>query len=113
MTHRLMSAIFVSALSASLTRPVVAITVSSSAEVGGPNAAALVGILVDATSAYTVVSGSQNTTINASGSPASNLRALGSFTNGITASGTLLPAANQNANGTAQYAGGIDINAGI
>ena len=73
----------------------------------------MVSTIIDAGSAYTVVSGSQNTTIKASGSPTSNLRAMGSFSNGITSAGTLLPAVNQNAEGTAQYAGGIDINAGV
>jgi len=90
---------------------VPAITVDSSGEPGGPDAAALVSILVDPSSAYFVVSGSENTTIKASGNPSSNMRAMGSFTNGITAAGTPLPTVNGGP--TATYAGGIGIDSGI
>lgn len=89
-----------------------AITVNSSAQ-GGPDAVALVNTIVDASSSYTVVSGSQNTKINVVVDFSSNPRGMGSFTNGVTAAGTLLPLVNQNTAGNAQYAGGIDIASGI
>lgn len=55
----------------------LAITIASSAQ-GGPNAVALVNVIVDPGSFYSVVSGSQNTNINAAGNPASNPRARAS-----------------------------------
>jgi hypothetical protein len=80
---------------------------------GGPTPQELAAIIVDEASGVTVVASSANTTINASGFPSSDPNAFGSFTNGITAAGTLLPAANQNASGTATYTGGIGINSGV
>ncbi len=87
-----------------------AVTVQSSGETGGPDAAQLAATIADASSNYFVVAGSENTTINAAGNPNSNPRAMGSFTNGMTAAGTPLPAINGGP--AATYAGGIDINAG-
>lgn len=92
--------------------PVWAVDVVSSSG-GGPTAATLALDVVNSTSGVTYVSGSAGFTINATGSPSSNLLAIGSFTNGITASGTLLPADNQNAGGTAAYSGGIGTDTGV
>ena len=76
---------------------------------------ALAEAIADQAGGVTVVAGSANTTINTGGGtgPVSDNRAYGKFIDGITAAGTLLPPANQNANGDAQYAGGIQIDTGI
>src|SRR3989304_4807853 len=90
-----------------------ALTVTES-EGGGPTPTNLVASLLDAGSSYTLDPTSVSISINAtSGSYTSSLRALGSFTGGLTPAGTLLPAPNQNSSGNAQYAGGIGIASGI
>lgn len=80
---------------------------------GGPSPLQLAQSLVDSASGITLVANSVNTTINnpGQGNPASDPRAYGSFTNGVTANGTSLPAGN---GGPAEtYVGGIQIDAGI
>jgi hypothetical protein len=93
-------------------RAVFGIEVTENAD-GGPSAQQMADIIVDDASLITIVASSANTTINAAGAPSSDNDAYGSFTNGVTAPGTLLPAANQNTSGNAQYAGGIQINTGV
>ncbi len=95
-----------------VSRPTWAIDVTASAN-GGGTPQVLAAMIADQAGGVTVVANSASTTINASGSPNSDLNAFGSFTSGVTAPGTLLPAANQNASGNAAYAGGIEINSGV
>ena len=90
-----------------------AVTVDSSGEAGGPTPAQLADSIADPASDYFIVADSVNTKINSGNNPDSNPRAMGKFSSGITAKGTLLPALNQNVAGDAQYEGGLGINLGI
>jgi hypothetical protein len=86
----------------------------SESEGGGPSTDDLVNSIVDPNSDYTLVAGSVSRAINtASGSYTSSLRAIGEFSGGSTPEGTLMPAANQNANGDAEYSGGIGMSSGV
>jgi hypothetical protein len=91
------------------------LAVTSSVETGGPTPQSLVDEIVG--SGITVVPGTVTTTINAPTAdppnPASSPRAMGKFTGGLTPAGTLLPQVNQNANGDAEYAGGIGVASGV
>jgi hypothetical protein len=61
---------------------------------GGPSPQTMASEIVDEANGITVVANSANTIINAPGTPSSDPNAYGSFLNGVTASGTLLPLVN-------------------
>ena len=87
-------------------------TVTSSAQSGGPTATALAQDIIDEGADYSLVSGSVTTVINASGNPSSSPRAMGTFQNGMVAAGTPLPAAN-NVTPAVTYSGGIGLSQGV
>lgn len=109
------SSVFVVVIAAGLATPTRAIEVTAG-DNGGPSPQTLAGMIADAGSGVMVVAGSATTQINdGSGGAPSDDRAYGSFVNGATPpeSETPLPAANQNANGDATYAGGIATDTGV
>ena len=93
--------------------PCRAVNVTSVAQMGGPDAQTLALNIANAASGVSVVANSASLTINAPGNPSSNPQSIGIFTNGLTAPGTLLPAANQNSTNDAEYAGGIGLASGV
>lgn len=86
----------------------------STAAPDGPTILELAQMIADETSGLTVVTNSVSTTINATGSPPSDARALGKFWDGTVAPGTLLPTNQPDPqNPSATYAGGIGIESGV
>lgn len=101
-----------SVLLVSASRSTYAIDVVANID-GGPTPQALAESIADTSTGVSVIVGSANTTINSDMGVPSDTRAFGSFTNGITVAGTLLPAANQNVTNDAAYEAGIGCDAGV